>query len=148
MNALTLPDLIDTLVAARRAGGFRYHSQQRVLRQFAEHARREGHADGSIIKERAATVSSSSTEANRSSPVADAAPTASTEPCVRCFVTVVVKIPLCLDFYRLPYSPRCPDLPMSVRRVRGSAASPAWGSGALPGSRTGLVGPWVVRLAW
>lgn len=51
MNALTLPDLIDTLVAARRAGGFRYHSQQRVLRQFAEHARREGHADGSIIKE-------------------------------------------------------------------------------------------------
>lgn len=51
MNALTLPDLIDTLVAARRAGGFRYHSQQRVLRQFAEHTRREGHADGSIIKE-------------------------------------------------------------------------------------------------
>jgi integrase len=51
VNALTLPDLIDTLVAARRAGGFRYHSQQRVLRQFAEHARREGHADGSIIKE-------------------------------------------------------------------------------------------------
>ena len=51
MNTLTLPDLIDTLVAARRAGGFRYHSQQRVLRQFAEHARREGHADGSIIKE-------------------------------------------------------------------------------------------------
>jgi hypothetical protein len=51
VNTLTLPDLIDTLVAARRAGGFRYHSQQRVLRQFAEHARREGHADGSIIKE-------------------------------------------------------------------------------------------------
>jgi integrase/recombinase XerD len=51
VNALTLPDLIDTLVAARRAGGFRYHSQQRVLRQFAEHARREGYPDGSIIKE-------------------------------------------------------------------------------------------------
>lgn len=51
MNALTLPDLIDTLIAARHAGGFRYHSQQRVLRQFAEHARREGYADGSIVKE-------------------------------------------------------------------------------------------------
>jgi integrase len=51
VNALTLPELIDTLVEARRAGGFRYHSQERVLRQFAEHARREGHADGSIIKE-------------------------------------------------------------------------------------------------
>jgi integrase/recombinase XerD len=51
VNALTLPDLIDTLVAARHAGGFRYHSQQRVLRQFAEHARREGYADGSIVKE-------------------------------------------------------------------------------------------------
>jgi len=51
VNPLTLSDLIDTLVAARRAGGFRYHSQQRVLRQFAEHARREGYADGSIVKE-------------------------------------------------------------------------------------------------
>lgn len=51
MTVLTLPDLIDTLVAARRAGGFRYNSQQRVLRQFAEHARREGYADASIVKE-------------------------------------------------------------------------------------------------
>ena len=51
MNAPTLLDLIDTLVAARRAGGFRYHSQERVLRQFAEHSRREGYADGSVIQE-------------------------------------------------------------------------------------------------
>ena len=51
MNALTLPDLIETLVAARRAGGFRYNGQERGLRQFAEHSRREGYADGSIIQE-------------------------------------------------------------------------------------------------
>lgn len=51
MNASTLPDLIDILVAARRAGGFRYNSQERVLCQFAEHSRREGYADGSIIQE-------------------------------------------------------------------------------------------------
>ena len=51
MNAPTLSDLIDTLLAARRAGGFRYDSQERVLRQFAEHSRREGYADGSIIQE-------------------------------------------------------------------------------------------------
>jgi integrase len=51
MNALTLPDLIDTLVAARRAGGFRYDRQERVLWQFAEHSRRDGYADGSIIQE-------------------------------------------------------------------------------------------------
>jgi integrase/recombinase XerD len=51
VNALTLPDLIDTLVAARRAGGFRYDRQERVLRQFAEHSRRDGYADGSIIQE-------------------------------------------------------------------------------------------------
>jgi site-specific recombinase XerD len=51
MNAPTLSDLIDTLLAARRAGGFRYDSQERVLRQFAEHSRRNGYADGSIIQE-------------------------------------------------------------------------------------------------
>jgi integrase/recombinase XerD len=47
----TLPALIDTLVAARRAGGFRYDKQERVLRQFAGHCRREGYADGSIVRE-------------------------------------------------------------------------------------------------
>jgi integrase/recombinase XerD len=51
MTALTLSDLIDTLLAARRAGGFRYDSQERVLRQFAEHCSRDGYADGSIIQE-------------------------------------------------------------------------------------------------
>ncbi len=51
MNAPTLPALVDVLVAARRAGGFRYNGQERVLRQFAEHSRREGYADGSIIQE-------------------------------------------------------------------------------------------------
>jgi integrase/recombinase XerD len=51
VNALTLSELIDTLVAARRAGGFRYDRQARVLAQFAEHCRREGYADGSIIQE-------------------------------------------------------------------------------------------------
>lgn len=51
MTAPTLPGLIDTLVAARHAGGFRYNGQERVLRQFAEHSCREGYADGSIVKE-------------------------------------------------------------------------------------------------
>ena len=51
VNALTLRELIDTLVAARHAGGFRYKSQERVLRQFAGHCRREGYADGSIVQE-------------------------------------------------------------------------------------------------
>jgi len=51
MSAATLSDLIDTLVAARRAGGFRYDRQERVLRQFAEHCSRDGWADGSIIQE-------------------------------------------------------------------------------------------------
>ena len=51
MTALTLGELVDTLVAARRAGGFRYDSQERVLRQFAEHSRRDGYTDGSIIQE-------------------------------------------------------------------------------------------------
>jgi integrase len=51
VNALTLDEVIDILVAARRAGGFRYEHQARVLAQFAEHCRREGYADGSIIQE-------------------------------------------------------------------------------------------------
>ena len=51
MTALTLGELIDTLVAARRAGGFRYDGQARVLAQFVEHCRRDGYADGSIIQE-------------------------------------------------------------------------------------------------
>ena len=51
MSALTLGELIDVLVAARRAGGFRYDGQARVLARFAEYCRREGYADGSIIQE-------------------------------------------------------------------------------------------------
>ena len=51
MKTLTLRDLVDTLVAARHAGGFRYKSQARVLGQFAGHCGREGYADGSIIQE-------------------------------------------------------------------------------------------------
>jgi integrase/recombinase XerD len=51
VTVLTLGELIDTLVAARRAGGFRYDGQARVLAQFAEYCRREGYADGSIIQE-------------------------------------------------------------------------------------------------
>jgi integrase/recombinase XerD len=51
VTASTLPELIATLVAARRAGGFRYDRQARVLAQFAEHCRRDGYADGSIVQE-------------------------------------------------------------------------------------------------
>ena len=51
MTALTLGELVDVLVAARRAGGFRYEHQARVLAQFAEHCRRDGYADGSIVQE-------------------------------------------------------------------------------------------------
>ena len=51
MSAATLPGLIGTLVAARHAGGYRYDFPERVLRQFAGHCRREGYADGSIVKE-------------------------------------------------------------------------------------------------
>lgn len=51
MSAATLPGLVDTLVAARHAGGYRYDFPERVLRQFAGHCRREGYADGSIVKE-------------------------------------------------------------------------------------------------
>jgi integrase len=51
VTASTLPGLIATLVAARRAGGFRHDRQARVLAQFAEHCRRDGYADGTIIQE-------------------------------------------------------------------------------------------------
>ena len=53
MSAVTLPGLIDTLVAARHAGGYRYDFPERVLRQFAGHCCREGYADGSIVKKAA-----------------------------------------------------------------------------------------------
>ncbi|MGH3417947.1 MAG: tyrosine-type recombinase/integrase, partial [Actinocrinis sp.] len=43
--------MVDTLVAARRAGGFRYDRQARVLARFVEHCGREGYADGSVIQE-------------------------------------------------------------------------------------------------
>jgi integrase/recombinase XerD len=51
VSAATLPGLIGTLVAARHAGGYRYDFPERVLRQFAGHCRREGYADGSIVRE-------------------------------------------------------------------------------------------------
>ena len=47
----TLPGLVADLVASRRAGGYRFKVQERVLRQFADHCRREGYPDGSITKE-------------------------------------------------------------------------------------------------
>jgi integrase len=47
----TLPGLVADLVATRRAGGYRFKVQERVLRQFADHCRREGYPDGSITKE-------------------------------------------------------------------------------------------------
>ena len=43
----TLPEL----VAVRHVGGYRFKVQERVLRQFAGHCRREGYADGSITRE-------------------------------------------------------------------------------------------------
>jgi integrase len=51
VSAATLDGLIDTLVAARHAGGYRHDFPERVLRQFAGHCRREGYADGPIVKE-------------------------------------------------------------------------------------------------
>lgn len=51
MNVTTLPELVESLVAVRRAGGFRYNSQERVLGQFAEYCRQEGYGQGSIIQE-------------------------------------------------------------------------------------------------
>lgn len=47
----TLPDLVADLVAVRHLGGYRFKVQERVLRQFADHCRRQGYSDGSITKE-------------------------------------------------------------------------------------------------
>src|SRR5260370_10831538 len=47
----TLPGLVAELVASRRAGGYRFKVQERVLRQFADHCRRAGYPDGAITKE-------------------------------------------------------------------------------------------------
>ena len=47
----TLSDLVANLVALRHVGGYRFTVPERVLRQFADHCRREGYADGTIIKE-------------------------------------------------------------------------------------------------
>jgi integrase len=49
----TLSDLVADLVTLRHAGGYRFKVQERVLRQFADHCRREGYPDGSITKEAA-----------------------------------------------------------------------------------------------
>ena len=51
MHESTLEGLVADLVAVRRAGGYRFKVQERVLRQFAGHCRREGYSDGSITKE-------------------------------------------------------------------------------------------------
>jgi integrase len=51
MPEATLPDLVAELVATRHAGGYRFKIQERVLRQFVDHCRREGYPDGSITKE-------------------------------------------------------------------------------------------------
>ena len=51
MSETTLSDLIADLVGLRHAGGYRFKVQERVLRQFADHCRREGYPDGSITKE-------------------------------------------------------------------------------------------------
>ena len=51
MSEMTLPGLVTDLVALRRAGGYRFKVQERVLRQFADYCRREGYPDGSITKE-------------------------------------------------------------------------------------------------
>ena len=47
----TLADLVADLVAARHAGGYRFKIPERVLRQFADHCRREGYPAGSITRE-------------------------------------------------------------------------------------------------
>lgn len=51
MCETTLPGLVADLVDARHAGGYKFKVPQRVLRQFADHCRREGYPDGSITKE-------------------------------------------------------------------------------------------------
>lgn len=50
-ETMTLPDLVDDLVAVRHAGGYTFKIPERVLRQFVDHCRREGYPDGSITKE-------------------------------------------------------------------------------------------------
>jgi len=47
----TLADLVTSLVAARRSGGYKFKVPERVLRQFLEYCRRQGYPDGSITKE-------------------------------------------------------------------------------------------------
>jgi integrase len=47
----TLSGLVTGLVALRHAGGYKFKVQERVLRQFAAHCRREGYPNGSITKE-------------------------------------------------------------------------------------------------
>ncbi|MGB7962856.1 MAG: hypothetical protein WCF12_07865, partial [Propionicimonas sp.] len=51
MSEMTLSGLVADLVASRRAGGYRFTVQERVLRQFADHCRQEGYPDASITKE-------------------------------------------------------------------------------------------------
>lgn len=51
MPETTLPGLVADLVASRHCGGYRFKVQERVLRQFVDHCRREGYPDGSITKE-------------------------------------------------------------------------------------------------
>jgi integrase len=48
MPEVTLQGLVVELVATRHAGGYRFTVQERVLRQFVAHCRREGYPDGSI----------------------------------------------------------------------------------------------------
>jgi integrase/recombinase XerD len=51
MPETTLPELVADLVTLRHAGGYKFKVQERVLRQFADHCRREGYPNGSITKE-------------------------------------------------------------------------------------------------
>lgn len=51
MVETTLRNLVADLVASRHAGGYKFRVPERVLRQFADHCRREGYPDGSITKE-------------------------------------------------------------------------------------------------
>ena len=53
VSETTLAELVADLVALRHAGGYRFKVQERVLRQFVDHCRREGYGDGSITKEAA-----------------------------------------------------------------------------------------------
>ena len=51
MPETKLSDLAADLVSLRHAGGYRFKVQERVLRQFVDHCRREGYPSGSITKE-------------------------------------------------------------------------------------------------